>query len=774
MRVTDNADQPRSKPARPALTPLFICGFLFWAVCAAAYSASQALSFQTCIKAACAVAAIGVLAVIVLRTLSKTRLCVITASIVLGAMLGFGFAALCHASADALQDRPFQAVEAHIIGDSRATPSGEAAFASVRFEDGLTNVAYIQFNDDTPHLNGERHIVTGTFTAADWEKDGYLWQNGAVGRLRVESDSLESSSDPLSVLQSMRKRALESIGSNDEAHALLQALVCGYRHDVSQSGAYAHFQSCGLAHLVAVSGAHLVIVVSLIGSALKALRVPRRITIAVLVATMVGYLVIAGIPVSAVRATIMSSIGLLALFGRRRPSAMNALGMGVFAIVALNPSASVSASFALSALSTAGIVLFAPLITHWLESLHLARPSMLRDTLALTFSANLLSLPFACSLFHQLPLISPVANVVCAPLLPLSCGLGLICVLANIVVAPFNLAVIEPASACAGILAHVAGALSCVPYASVPISLDTMAALAISWLLAAALWALWPSFRLKNVTATALVLTLAFVVSYIPSFTEDAIVMLDVGQGDAFLIKSQGQTLLVDTGNNDALLLEQLGRCGVFKIGSVLITHSDDDHCGALDALDRAVFVDRVLVARGMLQSDQPKNISLVNQAKRTAQDVMELGYGDEFTVGKFTAHVVWPHRFTDGSNADSACLLVTFDGDSDGVKDFTALFTGDAESQELESMIKTNDFSHVDVLKVGHHGSKESLTENQAAIMQPRIALIGVGAHNRYGHPAAETLNILESIGCRIYRTDTNGQVKCLFTKDSVEVRLQ
>ena len=696
------------------------------------------------------------------------------ASALLGALLGFGFGAACHVLSDQVQEGRHDGLRIELIADSRAVASGEGAFARAQFDDGATALVYVLFYDGEVRLNGERQIASGTFSQADWEKDGYLWQNGAIGRFRVETCKPEQTPAPMEPLLSIRRTAIQAIGSDDEAHALLQALVCGYRHDVSQSKAYADFQSCGLAHLVAVSGAHLVIVVTLLGAVLKALCVPRRISIAVLVAMMASYLVIAGVPVSAVRATIMSSVGLLALFGRRRPSALNALGLGAFIVVISSPPAAVSASFALSALSTTGIVLFAPLITHWLESARLFRIPLVADALALTLSANLLSLPLACSLFHQLPLIGLVANVACAPLFPVSCGAGLLAALSGAMSAPFCPALIGFSAMGSKCLLFVVDALSNAPYASIPVSIDPLCALCLSWLLAALLWITWPNMHLKAAVPAACAGLAVVLLMVTLANAEDAIIMLDVGQGDAILVRSKGQTLLVDTGNNDSQLLEQLGRCGAFKIGSVLVTHADDDHCGSLDALERAVDVDRVIMARGMLQSEVPKNVELVAQARKTASSIVELQLGDEFTVGRFKARVVGPARFTDGGNADSVCLLLEYDGDGDGEADFTSLLTGDAESNELDAMIQMGEFAAIDVYKVGHHGSQGAISADQAQLLHPSIALVGVGAHNRYGHPSPETIDTLESVGCRVYRTDRDGQVKCLFTCDSIEVRLQ
>ena len=248
--------------------------------------------------------------------------------------------------------------------------------------------------------------------------------------------------------------------------------------------------------------------------------------------------------------------------------------------------------------------------------------------------------------------------------------------------------------------------------------------------------------------------------------------MLDVGQGDAFYVQSKGQSLLVDTGNQDGMLLEGIAKLHVAHIDNVLLTHADDDHCGSLDAIARAVDVDRVIVSEGMLHDNDAKCEDVISNAGKAAHEVVSLSYGDEFSIGSIQARVVWPQAYVEGgANANSLCLSLSYDGDEDGRPDFYALFTGDAEHDELAKIISSGDVSKVDLLKVGHHGSKNGMTLQEAEALAPRIALIGVGENNRYGHPSSEILAMLDEIGCTVYRSDVDGEVRCMLFPDGVRV---
>ena len=106
-----------------------------------------------------------------------------------------------------------------------------------------------------------------------------------------------------------------------------------------------------------------------------------------------------------------------------------------------------------------------------------------------------------------------------------------------------------------------------------------------------------------------------------------------------------------------------------------------------------------------------------------------------------------------------------------DEQSDWSALFTGDAEHEQIAGLIEANLVQEVDILKVGHHGSKNALTPEVAQVLAPQLALVSAGAQNRYGHPAENTLQILESVGAVIKRTDEEGDVSCILRTEELVV---
>ncbi|WP_165055926.1 DNA internalization-related competence protein ComEC/Rec2 [Adlercreutzia sp. ZJ305] len=759
------------------MPPLLLAALALWAACAGAYTLLGALP-----KAAAGVFGLGGAALsIVCGALLARRRQALAWCVLLGLCLGVCCAG-CGAYAMRAASEPLVGSARPwtftLIEDARPGSFGAQALAWAQDAAGARVKVRLMLGEDAGTLlGGSRLEAPYALEDVPEERQTFLWGEGVCVTARARSPHLLEDAGPLAPVRALRAQAIEALGAYGGAQAgILQALACGYRGTVRETGAYGRYQAAGLAHLVAVSGAHLALVVVLLGWVLGALRVPRPARLALNAGVVGAYLVLAGVPLSAVRAAAMVLLALVAPAAGRRASSLNALAVSIMAFVALDPSASVSASLFLSAGSVFGIVLFSGLFRSWLAPLPRALQGPIVQPLALTAASNLVTQPFSAALFAQLPLVGPVANVLAAPLFALGCVASLIAgVVSCAVPAAAPVAVGAARAACLPLEALVAH-LARLPYACIAVDFPVAPAVALSAAACAALWLVWPQPRLRTLAtgSGALAAALALVLMVAPTFRGDEIIMLDVGQGDAFIVRSGGASVLVDTGNQDVLLRRALGRNGAFGFDALIVSHADDDHCGSMEVLEGVAHARRVCVAAGALTCPCASCERLRRQAASLAgaQGICGMEPGDTLTVGRFTLKAVWPHAFADeGGNADSLCVLASLDADGDGAADWTALFCGDAESAQVERIVAEQGLRGVDVLKVGHHGARVALTDELAASLGPRVALISCGAHNRYGHPNAETLARLEAAGARILRTDQTGDARLSFAKGSLSI---
>ena len=766
-----DAERTPPKPGMPIMLPLAL---VFWGGCALAYDALEGAGSAQCSAILCACSAAGAVCALAgaLRRVRPAAL--LAAALALGCATGaLGAWQVMSGAAGAIGERG--AWRLQLVSDCAPSAFGSSASADAVGPQGQRARVHVRFADDAELLRGDAIIAQASPRALKEQARSFYWSQGIGCEMAIDRYGADERSGPIAALQEVRRNAIGLLGEHGgEQAGLLQALACGYRQGIEQSGAYEGFKRCGLAHLVAVSGAHLAIVVLLVRWALRAARMPLVAANIACIALIMAYLVLAGVPISAVRAAFMVALALASSFAKRRDSSLSALALCIVAFLCASPPTAVSASFVLSVGSTLGILLFAGLMASWAESIpeRLRRP--IAAPLGMTLASNAATLPYSMALFSQLPLIAPLANIAAAPVFTIACLSSVLAACIACAVPQAAPAVVHLAALAAMPLDAVVGALAQVPFACVAVSVPAMAMLAVTLAVCGALWLLWPQVRTARAAAAlggAYALA-AVIIALAPFAHAGEVVMLDVGQGDAFLVRSRGASILIDTGDKDALLRQELAEQGVFRLDAVVVSHPDADHCGSLSSLAAYVEIGRVYAAEPLLSCACGNCAQLRADAlDATGQGIAGLTVGDELRAGAFDLRVVWPDAFCDeGGNADSLCLLAEADCDGDGCSEHTILFTGDAEAQQLAQMVDAGRVGGIDVLKVGHHGSRVALTPELAGVLDPEIALVSCGAQNRYGHPAAETIEHLG--GATILRTDADGTVVLTFTEGGIAAR--
>jgi competence protein ComEC len=238
---------------------------------------------------------------------------------------------------------------------------------------------------------------------------------------------------------------------------------------------------------------------------------------------------------------------------------------------------------------------------------------------------------------------------------------------------------------------------------------------------------------------------------------------LDVGQGDATLIRDGGHAVLVDTGPPDGPILARLREEGVRRLDLLVTTHTQIDHDGGAAAVLGAHPVSTLLDGDDGLPT--PDHRAILAAARARGVRVLTPDAGELLRAGRIELDVLWPRReapaFHAGADPNTrAIVAVVHDGA------FSLLLTADAESDITAPL----DLAHVTALKVAHHGSADPGLPALLERLHPQVAVIEVGAHNPYGHPTAQALHALGAVP-RLYRTDRDGTVHLDVTGDRMEV---
>lgn len=708
---------------------------------------------------------------------------VLGAACVAAALAGLSCRASVARVSEALASSSVSGWTFELVGDMSSTTTG--AWRGRARAEGEACSGYVWLTSPDELLMGDRIRCVGRFLPnADDEWGRSSAAQGLSGSVRVVLATERDEPEGLALLaRRARWAALDVLrpGESDSG-ALLAACVCGYAPPMRARGLSEEFSRAGISHLTAVSGSHLALVASCVSAVLEGLclGVRQRSVASTLVTG--GFVLLCGLPVSAVRAWAMACVSQAVALSGRRGHQLSSVSLVGLVMALLDPSLSGQLGFLLSVSSVVGIGLFCPYARFALGEAALALGSMgaatagrgvprplgqalgrfgrvgrgALDALAVCVVCQASTFAIGASSFGSVSLVAPLANLLAAPVLGILMPLGLAAGVAS------------PAPVAADVLARLAGAvaqpllagvscLSSLGLASVPVSVDLGLALLVTVLLSAVLLVAWPrpSGRLlAGGTLVALALAGA-VLLRLRWLAPPRVCVLDVGQGDAILVQDGGSAILVDAGPGDAVGAA-LARNGVLHLDAVLVTHLHDDHYGGLSTLGPVLSGGEVLFGQGVSGSltDEVK----CELSALAPGSVSEVSHGDVLRVGRFSLRVVSPLGSSDGSqNADSVQLALSFE---DGPRGLSGLLTGDGEKDELAAELGRGDVGDVDFLKVGHHGSAVSLGEAEARALSPEVSIASAGANNRYGHPRQECVDVLEKAGSAFLCTMDVGDV--------------
>jgi len=502
----------------------------------------------------------------------------------------------------------------------------------------------------------------------------------------------------------------------------------------------------GLAHLVAVSGLNVGMVATLFLVVL--FRAPRGVRLAGTLAGVLAYALLVGPLPSLLRALLMAAALLGGLLLRRLPAAANGLAASCLLLVLLSPAWVDDLGFQLSVAATAGLLaLSLPM------KARLRRLGPLATPLAVTLAAQLATLPWALAVFGRLSPAAPLANLVAVPWSGVALVLAIAWALTRLA---------------AGDVADLL--LPLLDFMAIPLAwLERLPASGwITWPLQAPGWAAWlvtaaavscvvlprPRWSLvcRALAAVALLWWLA------PrAATSPELATLDVGQGDAILLRDGATAVLVDGGGwrtagfGGRVLVPALAALGVRSVAAIAVTHEDGDHCNGAADLLRELPVGQVWAPPGVAAS-------LCGERLRAAGvPYRELVAGDAARAGRWRLRVLGPAPGETGSeNRRSLVLRAEADGRC-------ALLTGDLDARGEAALLRRWGAATLacDLLKVAHHGSAGSSIAPFVRAANPRVALVSVGAGNAYGHPSPKAMAVLSRQGALVLRTDRDGMVR-------------
>ena len=558
------------------------------------------------------------------------------------------------------------------------------------------------------------------------------------------------------------REALE--GAAPRAAALVEGLAVG-DESAQPPGLADDMRASGLSHLTAVSGGNTAIVVGavLVVAALVGIGLVGRVVLAL--AALAMFVVIVGPQPSVLRAAAMGVVTLAAMLAGGRRRGIAALAGSVVVLLAWSPGLAVSWGFALSVAATAGLLALAPALVARMRGSGDVRRH-LAEALAMTIAAQVATLPLIAAFGQGISLVAVPANLLAAPAVVPVTVLGLLAAIVSPVSPPIAHLLARGAEPPAAWIAAVAEHAAALPGATLPwpgglggAALALIAAGALVWMIRRQRGRHERSFQPRIIAlitvVVAVVATLALRLPDRAGWPPENWVMVacDVGQGDALVLRAaEGEAVVIDAGPDPVLVDRCLSDLGIARVPLLVLTHPHADHIDGVPGVLR----DREVGAALISPLREPPEQADKADEWLAGIPVGIAHAGERRTVEAVTLTTLWPQRINRGPESAPNNASIGLLADVSGVR---ILLLGDVETAAQVALRTSVGLRGVDVVKVPHHGSRYQ-DPALASWTGGRVAVITVGAGNRYGHPAPETLEQWRYAGAVVARTDEAGDI--------------
>ena len=543
----------------------------------------------------------------------------------------------------------------------------------------------------------------------------------------------------------------------ERTQAFMNAILLGDKYDLSTEDKV-YLSEAGLYHITAVSGLHCAFLLSLLSFLIGNHR--RKLLSAVAMPLLALYALVVGLTPSVVRACIMLVLLLLAPLFRRESDPPTSLSFALFLILAQNPLAVKSISLQLSSAAMAGMIwLGAGLFERIRKKKRSKAAYLVLGSLATTAGALVFTVPLTAFYFGYLVLIAPLSNLLCLWAASLTFAAGLVTIMLGIVLLPLARLLAYLPHFGALYLLTAAKWLTRIPYHAVYFANNYLKLwLAYTYAMFCVCYFAKRGKRRYVMASGLAVLTLALVVwlNTLPLRGGALhIVALDIGQGQSVVLHSAGATALIDCGSSsyvDAgdVTADYLQSVGIRKVDYVVLSHYHDDHCNGLP-----VVLSRMKVGRFVLpdiEAGDTLRAEVLALAEQYDIPVTFVRIKEVLPLGDAVLTVYPP--VTEGDMNEECLTALCTTGT------FDALFTGDMDANTEYRVIAAYPLPDIEILMIGHHGSRYSTGEDLLTEVKPETGVISCGLHNSYGHPNEETLYRLADAGVAIYRTDLQGNI--------------
>lgn len=569
----------------------------------------------------------------------------------------------------------------------------------------------------------------------------------------------------------------------DAEASILEAMLFGEKRELS-GDIKELYQAAGISHVLVISGLHISLLALAVAGILRRLGFPMPVWVILSVGVLAGYGILIGQPTTAVRALLMFFVLQGARLLGRSYDLLSALAFAGILMLLDNPDLILDGGCRLSFCAVIGVGWYVSEKNKIFRSIGEKEKRKNRGKGGKGSSAGaileniragwylwLFTLPVMLDTFYQVSVVGILWNLVAIPLLPViiaSGGLGVVLAGWNIFLG--SLAG-SPAYGMLQLYQEIGNISEKLPVGMWTPGQPSKPVIAWYYLVIFLLVLVekqlikrekrWKIRKIFPGMELCSMLLLLLLMAH-PWQQREKITFLDVGQGDASLLQSGGQTLLLDGGSTSQknvgtyVILPYIKQQGISCLEAVVLTHTDQDHInGVTEVLEEGkkgwLTVKNLMYPYWMEGTEQGKQLKKL--AEEAGASCRKIRAGDRLTIGKAEAVVLYPKEQEKIAEPNAGSLVLFWKWE--GVR---AMFTGDLPEEKERELLQN--LPACEILQVGHHGSATSTCREFLEQVQPSLAVISCAMKNRYGHPSPDTVDRLKKTGCEIRYTMKSGAI--------------
>lgn len=626
----------------------------------------------------------------------------------------------------------------------------------------------IKMSQDIPSIKyGDSLYIEGEFKQPEEARNykgynykQYLKTKKIIGTVELEKVKILKSSNG-SFIHNIQKYIRDTINGTltDEEGNLLLAILLGDKDKLSED-IQESFNTSNLSHMLAVSGAHVSYIILGLTYVLQNSIIGKKNGKIVCIIFLLAFMAITNFTPSVTRACIMAILTLFSSIIYRKSDVYTNISVAALITLIFNPYGLLDLGFQLSYGGTIGIIIFIKRIQEKKSNSKVI--NYIKQMELVSIYANIIIIPIMMYHFNTVSLTFIISNIMASPILGIIVITGFLFIITSITVKPLTRLIAIFIKPILSILIKISQICSKLPFSNILVVTPYMFNVISYYAIILYCIKSKKNNKCKIIICLLIVLILINFIIYI--FPQKLrIFFIDVGQGDSTLIITPDKkTVLIDGGGSDSfdvgekVLLPYLLDRRILKIDYVLISHFDTDHCGGILTIMEKVKVKNIIISEQAEHSENYERFKKLMIHKKIR--LIEVKKGDKIKIGRYSEFkILFPtSRLLSENPLNNNSIVAQFN-----YNNFKMLFTGDIEKLAEQQILKTEKAEiRADILKVAHHGSKTSSIPEFIKAVRPKIALIGVGKNNTFGHPNQQTIKNLENIKCRIYRTDLQGEI--------------